>query len=119
MKIGRLIERNVFTCIWLLGIILYFLAGCLFIGCDAEPGITFSTPIMLFMCIYRYVFNFITWPQDIISPFFDAKDGLCLINVEWITYLSLIISLGSFIAIDFLLRKFLWNKKRVPEKNIV
>ncbi|MGD0786308.1 MAG: hypothetical protein ABR969_10925 [Sedimentisphaerales bacterium] len=116
MKIGRLIGRNVFTSIWLLVIILDFLGVLL--GCGYE--VSYHWQGYGFYFLY-YISKYISWPSEIpfFTSFFVTSDGFSRIKPPWFAIISLMITLAIYIAIDYLLRKLLWNKKQVPEKNIV
>ena len=104
MKIGRLIERNVFTDIWLLAFMLLLLGKLL--GCDYFAHSSWQQFGWL-ICYCAGVYS--GWP----CIFFVSKEGYDLFGPPWQEILSMMISLSTCITVDFLLRKILWNKKRV------
>jgi hypothetical protein len=107
MKTGKLIICNIFTFIWLFVILLAEFGGYM------SEGQTFSFDVggyNIAYIFYHYVVQYyIAWPDKILFNIFYAKAG---IYPTWIIIISLMVSLGSCIIVDFLLRKFLWNRKR-------
>jgi len=96
-----LIVRNICTSIWLLVLVLCLLG--IMLGCNYGAGNLWQG---LGFYILYFISTYISWP----SSFFITKEGHFLLDSHWHAILTVTISLGTCIAIDFLLRKFLWNK---------
>lgn len=97
MKIGRLIERNVFTFLW-----LFFLTSILLI-CLFTFREEYVNEDATFI-YYYYAGHYMFWPSA-----FLLKHK---IDTVWDLIIAFAISLPSFIAADFLWRKIFWNKKK-------
>jgi hypothetical protein len=95
MKIERLIERNVFTFLWLFFFIsrlfVYFIGG----EYEYEYEKYFYS---------LYTGKYICWPYIFLFPGDDYSMGDAIITCA--------IGLLSFIAVDYLWRKIFWNKKK-------
>jgi hypothetical protein len=44
------------------------------------------------------------------KPFFTTKEGFWSVDFTWVGILTLMISLGACMVVDFLLRRFVWHK---------
>ena len=99
MKIGRLIERNVFTFLW-----LFFFISSLLIS--LSKGGSFDEDATFFYCDCARQYTF--WPQI----FFRYVTGAYSLGLVSDVIFAYLISLISFIAADFLWRKIFWNEKK-------
>jgi hypothetical protein len=109
MKIKKLLIGNVFTCLWLLEIALNFLGYWLGCGYYTQHG---SWQWWWWRILFFINHNIMFWPKRIpfFENFFGDAEGLFYIGRLWFHAVSLLISFGSCILVDFMLRKFLWNK---------
>lgn len=95
MKIGRLIERNVFTFLW-----LFFFISRLFVY---FIGRKYQYEYEKYF-YGSYAGKYICWPYIFLFPRNDHSVGDAIIACA--------MGLVSFIAVDFLLRKIFWDKKK-------
>jgi len=102
MKIKKLLLCNIFSFIWLL--VQGLCALCVLLGASYDTASSWQ--FLGFLIVY-YASRYVNWPTGL---FFVTSEGNFLLDSPWRGILSLIISLGTCIAVDFLLRKFLWNK---------
>lgn len=109
MKIKKLLICNVFTSLWLLVVALNFLGYWL--GCSYYEA-RYAWQWWWWRILFYINHNIMFWPKRInfFTSFFYNKEGLLCVNRLLFIAISLMISLISCIVIDFLLRKFLWNR---------
>ena len=99
---GRLIERNVFTFLW-----LFFLTSILLICLFTFREEYVNEDATFFYCYYAG--HYICWPHI----FFPRHEtGTYFLGPVLDVIFAYAISLVSFVTADFLWRKIFWNKKK-------
>jgi hypothetical protein len=105
MKIGRVIERNVFVFLWLFFFISTLLVSFFHTFIFREEY--WKEDAKFLYCWYAGKYMF--WPHEFL---FKQEMGTYLLGPVLDVVIIGAISLTSFIAADFLWRKIFWNKKK-------
>ena len=100
--IKKIILHNLFTSAWVFVFVLCIIGYLL--GCDYFGHYEWQK---LGWFILYYVDQYIVWPCDIL---FVTKEGIFRINYYLVIVLTHMISLTTYIAVDFLLRRLVWRR---------